>query len=392
MGAAVTGPDSIGSQRSVLSIGWPGSILSIGSVGSVLSIGSAGSILSIGSFGSILSVGSAGSVFSIFSSASLGTIMSSRSRWAVQARGSDGPDGSDGGGALPAGGGHAQVGLCGRAVPSPVTATTATIAAQDATAAEVARRMTDDGYVIVTGMMSGEDVQAGQGRSRPGPGVHEDRARLLLERLLDPARLRPVRQDHGRSTRRPSTPWCSAVLDGVLGPATRLSAPVGIQIGPGEAAQILHRDEAIYPLPATASRRRASTRCGRSMTSPRRTAPPGSSPESHLLDDRATGTRRDGRTMVRSRRCPPGSAMFYLGNLWHGGGANRDRAAAARRDPRVRRQAGSGHRRTTAWPCPAPWRGELPERLQELLGYNIYPPFVGYVDGAHPRKVLAKEE
>jgi hypothetical protein len=30
----------------------------------------------------------------------------------------------------------------------------------------------------------------------------------------------------------------------------------------------------------------------------------------------------------------------------------------------------------------------LPERLQELLGYNIYPPFVGYVDGRHPRKVL----
>jgi hypothetical protein len=33
----------------------------------------------------------------------------------------------------------------------------------------------------------------------------------------------------------------------------------------------------------------------------------------------------------------------------------------------------------------------LPERLQELLGYNIYPPFVGYVDGRHPRRVLAAE-
>jgi hypothetical protein len=26
--------------------------------------------------------------------------------------------------------------------------------------------------------------------------------------------------------------------------------------------------------------------------------------------------------------------------------------------------------------------------LQELLGYGIYPPFVGYVDGRHPRRVL----
>jgi ectoine hydroxylase-related dioxygenase (phytanoyl-CoA dioxygenase family) len=26
--------------------------------------------------------------------------------------------------------------------------------------------------------------------------------------------------------------------------------------------------------------------------------------------------------------------------------------------------------------------------LQELLGYGIHPPFVGYVDGRHPRRVL----
>jgi ectoine hydroxylase-related dioxygenase (phytanoyl-CoA dioxygenase family) len=30
----------------------------------------------------------------------------------------------------------------------------------------------------------------------------------------------------------------------------------------------------------------------------------------------------------------------------------------------------------------------LPERLQELLGYNIRPPFMGYVDGRHPRRSL----
>ncbi|WP_255523321.1 hypothetical protein [Blastococcus sp. TML/M2B] len=32
---------------------------------------------------------------------------------------------------------------------------------------------------------------------------------------------------------------------------------------------------------------------------------------------------------------------------------------------------------------------ELPERLQELLGYNVHPPFLGYVDGRHPRRVLS---
>jgi len=35
---------------------------------------------------------------------------------------------------------------------------------------------------------------------------------------------------------------------------------------------------------------------------------------------------------------------------------------------------------------------QLPERLQELLGYNIYPPFLGYVDGVHPRRVLSADQ
>ncbi len=30
----------------------------------------------------------------------------------------------------------------------------------------------------------------------------------------------------------------------------------------------------------------------------------------------------------------------------------------------------------------------LPERVQELLGYNIHPPFMGYVDGMHPSRIL----
>ena len=33
----------------------------------------------------------------------------------------------------------------------------------------------------------------------------------------------------------------------------------------------------------------------------------------------------------------------------------------------------------------------LDPRLQELLGYNIFPPFLGYVDGRHPRRTLMGE-
>ena len=30
----------------------------------------------------------------------------------------------------------------------------------------------------------------------------------------------------------------------------------------------------------------------------------------------------------------------------------------------------------------------LPERVRELIGYSIHPPFMGYVDGVHPAKSL----
>ena len=43
-------------------------------------------------------------------------------------------------------------------------------------------------------------------------------------------------------------PLLLGVLDQVLG-HYQLSAQVGICIGPGEQAQVLHRDDAIYPVP-----------------------------------------------------------------------------------------------------------------------------------------------
>lgn len=32
--------------------------------------------------------------------------------------------------------------------------------------------------------------------------------------------------------------------------------------------------------------------------------------------------------------------------------------------------------------------GKLPERVRELIGYSIHPPFMGHVDGLHPKRLL----
>jgi ectoine hydroxylase-related dioxygenase (phytanoyl-CoA dioxygenase family) len=40
---------------------------------------------------------------------------------------------------------------------------------------------------------------------------------------------------------------------------------------------------------------------------------------------------------------------------------------------------------------PAEIAATLPERARELIGYSIHPPFMGYVDGMHPRRLLASQ-
>jgi ectoine hydroxylase-related dioxygenase (phytanoyl-CoA dioxygenase family) len=175
-------------------------------------------------------------------------------------------------------------------------------------------------------------------------------------------------------------PLLLGVLDRVL-VDYQLSAPVGINIGPGEVAQMLHRDQSIYPLPLS--------------------YPPVVLNTMWAFDDftEANGATRviagshrwDTSPEPDAETTPAvmsaGSVMFYPGTLWHGGGAN------ATDRPRL----GVILEYVSSWlrpqenhllAVPREIVATLPERLQELLGYNIYPPFVGYVDGRHPRRAL----
>ena len=162
----------------------------------------------------------------------------------------------------------------------------------------------------------------------------------------------------------------------------QLSAPTGILIGPGEPAQVLHHDDAVYPLPRPHDQ--VVVTCMwpfddfTDLNGATRLVP-----GSHRWTDR----RPDESTEVTIAEMPAGSVMFYVGTLWHGGGANRsDRPrlgvvleyAASWLRPQENHILGVPHEIVAT----------LPERLQELLGYNVYPPFLGYVDGRHPRRLL----
>jgi ectoine hydroxylase-related dioxygenase (phytanoyl-CoA dioxygenase family) len=164
----------------------------------------------------------------------------------------------------------------------------------------------------------------------------------------------------------------------------QLSAPVGIFIGPGEKVQGLHKDQSVYPLPSDFAPVVVNTMWALDDF----TKANGATrliPRSHKWTDRTP----TGKEKFVYAEMPAGSVMFYLGNLWHSGGAN------TTDKPRL----GVILEYVSSWlrpqenhvlGVPREIVETLPVPLQELLGYNIFPPFVGYVDGRHPRRYITE--
>ena len=232
---------------------------------------------------------------------------------------------------------------------------------------------------------------------------------VILEQLVDPA---PVKAElrrildatpHGRNdfegfaTRRAYGLLAKTrALDGlILHPATLgaadavlgdhwLSALVAIEIGPGETAQNPHHDDGIYPLPWPHPDVILNTMWAMDDFT-RENGATFLHPGSHRWPERAVP---DGVEPVYAEM-PAGSVMLYVGTLIHGGGANTTDA------PRLGVlieyvQSWLRQQEHHTLVVPATEAAALPPRLAELAGYSIRPPFVGYVDGLHPRRLLER--
>ena len=177
-------------------------------------------------------------------------------------------------------------------------------------------------------------------------------------------------------------PLVLGVLDRVLGPHYQLSGPVGIDVGPGETAQNLHQDDVVYPLPFPHPPVVLNTMWALDEFTERNGATrvvPGS-------HDTAASEPPDEAEVVLATM-PAGSVMFYVGSVWHQGGPNE---TDERRLGVILEYVVSWLRaqETHLLAVPPEVVATLPPRLQELLGYNIFPPFLGYVDGRHPLRTL----
>ncbi|WP_143229555.1 phytanoyl-CoA dioxygenase family protein [Actinophytocola xanthii] len=178
-------------------------------------------------------------------------------------------------------------------------------------------------------------------------------------------------------------PRVLALLDRLFQPNYLLSQLQVININPGETAQLLHPDDAIYPVPRPRPPLSAATVWAIDAF----TEENGATvvlPGSHRWDTDRRPADHDAR---RTAVMPPGSCVFFVGTLWHGGGANRsDRARLAVTaqycEPWLRPQEAftlSTHRETVR---------AVSEDIRRMLGYSIHPPFVGMVDGMHPKRLL----
>jgi ectoine hydroxylase-related dioxygenase (phytanoyl-CoA dioxygenase family) len=90
---------------------------------------------------------------------------------------------------------------------------------------------------------------------------------------------------------------------------------------------------------------------------------------------------------VTSRFGLPCPLAIAKGTLWHRGGANlSDRPRLI-----ITPQYCAGWVRqleNMTLAVPAELAKKLPERACELIGYSIHPPFMGHVDGVHPKRLM----
>ena len=175
------------------------------------------------------------------------------------------------------------------------------------------------------------------------------------------------------------------VVEAVLGPNFQVSVISAIQILPGETAQGLHTDDALYPLPHP----HPPVVCNSMWAVDDFTEANGATrlvPGSHQWDDplawRATGVPE-----TIPAEMERGSVLVWLGNLLHEGGPNTTER------PRLGitmnyNQSWLRQQENQYLGIPRDVVATFPDRLRRLVGYDLHPPFIGNVDGRNPIKLL----
>ena len=238
-----------------------------------------------------------------------------------------------------------------------------------------------DGYVIIENLLDAETCAAIKQQCLPllakkGRNDFEGEETQRVYNVLGKTRATDALATH---------PRILGLMDKFFRPGFLLSQSQIINILPGETPQGLHTDDSFYRLPRPRQPLGAAT----VWAIDEFTAENGATvmvPQSHNWGDDRQARFEEAFPAVM----PQGSVVFFLGTTWHGGGENRSDK------PRFA---------ITHQYCEAYMRQQenylleldkqtvraLSPELQSLVGYSIYPPFMGMVDGMHPLRRLDED-
>jgi len=245
----------------------------------------------------------------------------------------------------------------------------------DADLAEIARH----GYLILPNLLTAKQCAEIRHAVEPLPG---EQGRNNFEGVKT-RRVYSVMAKTRAVDRLVDHPRVLALLDRLLDPNYLLSQLQVIDIGAHEQAQIEHFDDGMYPV----ARPRPALSAATVWAIDDFTADNGATvvlPGSHTWDDLRRPDSADARDIAVM---PAGSCVFFLGTLWHGGGANsttgnRLAITAQYCQPYLRPQE------AFTLSTPPDIVQQVSPDLQRMLGYSIHPPFVGAVNGMHPLRLL----
>ncbi len=239
-----------------------------------------------------------------------------------------------------------------------------------------------NGYVIIEGLLSDTELELIRNDATPflnnaGRNNFEGIKTQRVYNVLEKTRAIDSLVVHPRIT---------GLLNHIFQPNYLLSQAQIINILPGEDAQTLHYDDGFYAV----SRPRAAFGAAAIWAIDDFTEDNGATvlvPESHLYGEEIITDRSKTIAAVM----PAGSALFFLGTTWHGGGSNQSelsRLAATCQycEPWLRPQE------NFFLELSQETLNTIPESLLSMVGYSIHPPFMGMVNGMHPKRTLSSND
>jgi len=260
-----------------------------------------------------------------------------------------------------------------------------------------AGRIQRDGYTVIENFLDPATLAAVRKGLAPHLGTHKGRNDFegyKTERVYTLVARDPVFERIVEDSR------ILELCDSFLLPGYLLTASQAICIHPGETPQAVHSDDSFYTIP----RPRPALSFSTIIAVDPFTRENGGTeviPASHVWSDAEVAGTYYGRdndlgelpglvARLQPVEMPAGACLAFLGTLLHRGGANRSSA------PRL----AFSNQYCQPWArtqenfflgVPPELVRKMSPRLQQLLGYDIWPPFMGHVTASHPRKALAPD-